>query len=113
MGCTGWALGRKAGPLGGPPPREAPPTRLARPLPALWGVLWNHGGALGAGPGGRLLVAVVLGAAGRGVRAGPASGPRAERGGALGARLALLRLPGALRAGKCRRVAACLGAPPE
>lgn len=76
-------------------------------------MLWNHGRALGAGPGGRVLVAVVLSATGGGVHARPASGPRAERGGALGARLALLRLTGALRAGKCRSVAACLGLRPS
>lgn len=112
-GLHRWGNGPEGRPLGGPPTRSSAHERIARHLPARRGVLWDHGGALGAGPGGGLLLAVVLGAAGRGVRAGPASGPRAERGGALGARLALLRLTGSLRAGKCRPVAACLGAPPK
>lgn len=45
---------------------------------------------MGAEHGDGPLLAAVLCAAGRGVRAGSAPGPRAERGGAWGARLALL-----------------------
>lgn len=82
---------------------------LAAWLAELWAVLGTCERGVGTEHGDGPLFAALLGAAGRGVRAGPAPGPRAERGGAWGARLALLRYPGAFRAGKRCRLANCLG----
>lgn len=91
-------------------PWEASPTTVSLPfLQSFGAVLGTRERGVGAEHGDGLLLAAVLGAAGRGVRDGPAPGPRAERGGAWGARLALLRCPGAFRAGKPCRLANCLG----
>lgn len=87
-----------------PPLRRAFSGRALLSWPENWQPHWSrlYGHGLGAGGGGRLAAAVRR-AAGGGLRVGPAPGPRAGGGGPRGARLALLRRPGALRTGKCSR----------
>uniref|UniRef100_A0A8C0NSN5 EBP like n=1 Tax=Canis lupus familiaris TaxID=9615 RepID=A0A8C0NSN5_CANLF len=84
-----------------PLPALRPLAESARPAPLLPSPPPARGRRLRAGQHGRgrPAAAVRLAAAG-GLRAGPAPGPRSGRGGPRGARLALLRRPGALGPGK-------------
>uniref|UniRef100_A0A671G4G4 EXPERA domain-containing protein n=1 Tax=Rhinolophus ferrumequinum TaxID=59479 RepID=A0A671G4G4_RHIFE len=97
----GPALAEKLRPIGWPGPTFSQPSLLFLPaVPATGGGSGKHGRLGGVGGRGGWLAAAVRLAAGRGLHAGPEPGPRAGGGRPRGARLALLRRPGALRTGR-------------
>lgn len=116
FGWRTWARGGKRR-LRWAAPRPGSPAPASKPRPALSLLALasgraapvagvgsrKHGRVAGAGGRGAWLAAAVRRAARRGLRHGPGPGPRAGGGGPRGARLALLRRPGALRTGKCWR----------